>query len=158
MQYQFVTIWAIEAPLETVCEMISQSLDWPQWWPGAVKVEELAAGDTRGVGNVRRYTWRGRLPYRLTFNIRVTHIEPKLTVDGIACGDVEGWGRWSFASEGPVTIVRYDWQVHVTRARLRWLGIMAGPLIRWNHDGVMRQGGQALARTLNARLVQISHH
>lgn len=158
MEHRFVTIWAIEAPLDEVCHAISHSLNWPQWWPGVEKVEELAFGDTQGVGNVRRYTWRGRLPYRLTFDICVTRIQPQLTIDGTASGDVEGWGRWSFATDGQVTIVRYDWQVRIASARLRLLGWVARPLIRWNHDGVMHQGGQGLARALNARLVRISHH
>jgi hypothetical protein len=37
------------------------------------------------------------------------------------------------------------------------LALFARPLIKWNHDGVMRHGGEALARRLNARLVGIAH-
>jgi len=46
-------------------------------------VEELAPGDARGIGIVRRYTWRGYLPYRLTFDICVIHIEPLSTIEDI---------------------------------------------------------------------------
>ena len=90
MEYRFLTIWRIEAPIEAVCEAIYQSLIWPQWWRNVERVEELAPGDAQGIGNVRRYSWRGRLPYRLTFDICVSHIDPLTAIDGIASGDVEG--------------------------------------------------------------------
>ena len=45
MEYRFVTVWRIEAPLEAVCEAISHSLHWPQWWRNVESVEELAPGD-----------------------------------------------------------------------------------------------------------------
>ena len=107
MEYRFVTVWYIEAPLEAVCEAIYSSLSWPQWWANVESVEELVPGNVRGIGSVRRYTWRGRLPYRLTFDIRVIHLVPLAAIEGIASGDVEGKGRWSFTVDGSVTVVRY---------------------------------------------------
>ena len=157
MKYRFVTIWSIEAPIEAVCEAISLSLNWPQWWRNVERVEELAPGDDRGIGSVRRYTWRGRLPYRLTFDIRVIHIEPLAAIEGIASGDVEGVGRWSFTADGAVTIVRYEWQIRTTPVWMNLLALFARPFVKWNHDAVMQQGGEALARMLNARLVEIAH-
>ena len=157
MKYRFITVWSIEAPIEAVCEAISLSLNWPQWWCNVESVEELAPGDARGIGSVRRYTWRGRLPYRLTFDIRVSHIEPLAAIEGIASGDVEGLGRWSFTTDGAVTIVRYEWQIRTTPVWMNLLALFARPFIKWNHDAVMQQGGEALARMLNARLVGIAH-
>jgi len=157
MNYSFVTIWQIEAPIHAVCDAICQSLSWPHWWDNVISVEEIAPGDSRGIGSVRRYTWRGHLPYRLTFDICVIHFEPLATIEGIASGDVEGQGRWSFAAQGPVTIIRYEWQVRTTRAWMNLLALFAKPIIKWNHNAVMRQGGMALAQKLNARLVEIAH-
>lgn len=157
MKYHFITVWNIEAPIEAVCEAISLSLNWPQWWRNVESVVELAPGDARGIGSVRRYTWRGRLPYRLTFDIRVSHIEPLAAIEGIASGDVEGLGRWSFTTDGAVTIVRYEWQIRTTPVWMNLLALFARPFIKWNHDAVMQQGGEALARMLNARLVEIAH-
>jgi len=157
MNYSFITIWRIEAPIQAVCDAICQSLSWPHWWDNVISVEEIAPGDSRGIGSVRRYTWRGHLPYRLTFDICVIHFEPLATIEGIASGDVEGQGRWSFAAQGPVTIIRYEWQVRTTRAWMNLLALFAKPIIKWNHNAVMRQGGMALAQKLNARLVEIAH-
>ncbi len=158
MEYHFVTVWRIEAPLEAVCEAIYHSLNWPLWWHNVERVEELVRGDEQGIGSVRRYSWKGHLPYRLTFDIHVMHVEPLAAIEGIASGDVEGRGRWSFSAEGTVSIVRFEWRVYTTPAWMNFLALFARPLIKWNHDSVMRQGGKALARMLNARLVDIAHN
>lgn len=150
--YRFVTIWHIEAPLEVVCEAIYDSLSWPQWWRSVEKVEELSSGDSGGVGSMRRYFWRGRLPYRLTFDICVSHLEPLARIEGVASGDVEGRGLWTFSVDGNVTVVRFEWQVRTTPVWMNWLAPLARPFFKWNHDTSMRQGGAALAHRLNARL------
>lgn len=152
MEYRLVTLWCLEAPIEAVCEAISHSLNWPQWWRNVERVEELVPGDASGIGSVRRYTWRGPLPYRLTFDICVTHAELLTFVEGITSGDVEGRGRWTFMTDGQVTRVRLDWQVHTTSAWMNLLAPLARPLFRWNHGSIMRCGGEALARLLDARL------
>jgi hypothetical protein len=157
-EYRFLTIWQLEAPLAGVCKAIENSLAWPEWWPGVEKVEELSAGDADGIGSVRRYTWKGRLPYRLTFDVQVTHMELQTMVEGVASGDVEGIGRWSFANDGALTVARYEWQVRPAALWMRLLSPVASPLFRWNHDILMQQGGEGLARRLNARLVQIHQH
>ena len=155
-ELSFVTLWTIEAPRSAVCDAIEHSLEWPQWWPGVEKVEEIERGDASGIGSVRRYLWKSRLPYRLCFDIRVTSMQPLTMVEGVASGDVEGVGRWSFASEGKLTVARYDWKVRPSAHWMRVLMPLASPLFRWNHDILMRQGAEGLARLLNARLVSCS--
>lgn len=156
-EFRFVTVWRIEAPLPQVCDAISRCLHWPNWWKGVEKVEEFDLGDLNGIGSLRRFTWRGRLPYRLTFDMRVTRAVPLTVVEGQASGEVEGVGCWHFSSEGLVTVVCYEWQVRTNR---RWMNIIAPiarPLFKWNHDQVMRQGAEGMAHLLNARLVSLVH-
>ncbi len=156
-QFQFVTEWRIEAPIQEVCDAISQCRHWPAWWRGVEKVEEFVPGGENGVGSLRRFTWRGPLPYRLTFDIEVTHAIPLTLVEGRASGEVEGIGRWHFADEGMVTVVRYEWQVRTNR---RWMNIIAPiarPVFKWNHDQIMRQGAEGMACLLNTRLVSLMH-
>lgn len=154
MEYRLVTIWHIEAPLEAVCAAISHSLAWPQWWRNVESVEELVPGDALGIGSVRRYIWRGRLPYRLAFDIRVVGAELLTFVEGVASGDVEGRGRWSFTTDGRLTHVRFDWQVRTTSSWMNLLAPLARPLFRWNHEAIMRCGGESLARRLNTRATE----
>ena len=156
-EYRLVNIWYIEAPLETVCDAIYHSLSWPQWWLNVVEVKEIASGDAQGIGSVRRYTWRGYFPYRFTFDICVIHFAPLAFIVGTASGDVEGQGRWSFTTDGNVTTVRFEWQVRTTPVWMNWLAPFARPFFKWNHNAVMRRGGEALAHMLKARLVNIVH-
>lgn len=145
-QYSFVTNWIIPAPLERVWNELMLPEQWPTWWRGVEKVELLQPGtDELGTGAVRRYTWRSRLPYRLTFVMETTRIEPQTCIEGRATGELEGAGVWRLASDGRVTQVRYDWQVEANKAWMRWLAPLARPLFEWNHDVVMQWGEIGLA-------------
>lgn len=156
-EYGFVTVWRIEAPLQQVWDAVHDPAAWPQWWACVERVIEVEAGAEDGVGALHRYTWNGRLPYRVRFDIRVTRVEPHHLLEGEASGDVEGIGRWRFSSGADITIVRYEWRVHTGRGWMNLLAPIARPFFKWNHDYVMQQGGEALARRLDARLVGIEH-
>lgn len=120
-------------------------------------MEEFDSGDVDGIGSLRRFTWRGRLPYRLTFDLRVTRAVPLSLLEGRASGEVEGVGRWHFCNDGGVTVVRYEWHVRTNRLWMNIIAPIARPLFKWNHDQVMRQGAEGMARLLNARLVSLVH-
>jgi hypothetical protein len=57
IEYEFVTIWRIEAPIHEVCEAISDFHHWSKWWQGVEQVMELE----RGAPSLRR---RQLLPTR----------------------------------------------------------------------------------------------
>lgn len=148
--YAFVTRWRFDAPIERVWEAIRDADRWPSWWRSVVSVEAVAPGDAAGVGEVRRFTWRGRLPYTLTFDMRTTRVEPPTALDGSASGELEGEGRWRLASDDGGTFVRYDWNVRATKPWMRLLAPVARPLFAWNHDAVMKDGERGLRRLLGA--------
>jgi len=117
-----------------------------------VQFIEIKKGDGRGIGALHRYTWKGSLPYRITFDIHVLTIQPLCLLEGEASGEVEGRGLWSLTERGRETLVRYDWDI---RTNTRWMNLLAplaGPVFRWNHDRVMRDGAQGLARRLGRRV------
>ncbi|GAB3629395.1 polyketide cyclase [Pandoraea terrae] len=154
-KYRFLTLWRLTAPLPEVWEAIRDAEHWPGWWPCVRSVREMRHGDESGVGTVRQFKWRGALPYSLTFDMRVTRVEPMRLIEGAASGELEGVGRWRFDTEGAVTVVRYDWHVHTRRAWMNRLAPIARPLFKWNHDFVMRRGAQGLADFLNAHVVEV---
>lgn len=156
-EFHFVTTWKIEAPLPQVFGAITQCLTWPAWWKGVEKVEELDPGNADGIGSLRRFIWKGMLPYRLNFLIRIVRAEPLKIIEGQASGDVEGVGCWHFSHDTPITTVRYEWHVRTTRLWMNLLLPVVKPLVRWNHDQLMKQGGEGLARLLNARLACMTH-
>jgi uncharacterized protein YndB with AHSA1/START domain len=158
VEYRLSTIWHIDAPLQEVWAAIQDSAHWPEWWNNVVCVEQLEAGSDQGVGAVQRYTWKGWLPYRLVFDMRVTRVVPLVALEGEASGDVEGAGRWSFSSDSyHRTVVRYDWCIRTRRGWMNALAPLMRPVFQWNHDAVMHEGGEALARRLDARLLGIEH-
>jgi hypothetical protein len=73
--YEFVTVWRFESPLEPVWELVSRAEEWPAWWRGVLKVEQLQEGGAARVGGVSRFTWKSRLPYLLTFEMETTRVE-----------------------------------------------------------------------------------
>jgi uncharacterized protein YndB with AHSA1/START domain len=152
-EYAFTTVWRVESPIEEVWQAIYHSEEWPRWWKGVERVEELKEGDGDGVGSVRRYTWKSRLPYRLTFEVVTVRVEPRRRLEGRAQGELEGAGIWTLTEEGSVTVVRYDWTVRTTKTWMNLLAPLARPVFRWNHDAVMRWGGEGLAILLGTRLV-----
>jgi len=157
-EYRLSTVWRLEAPLEAVWNAIHDSARWPEWWKNVERVAELEAGSSDGIGARQRYTWKGRLPYRVVFDVRVTRIEPLVALEGIASGDLEGIGCWRFSSErGSIAVVRYEWRVQTRRGWMNLFAPLAKPLFQWNHDFVMHEGGTSLARLLDARLVSIEH-
>jgi hypothetical protein len=146
--YEFVTEWRIEAPVDAVWAAIFDSLRWPEWWRAVRRVEELLPGDADGIGNVRRYTFRSVLPYNLVFDMRTTRLEPLRALDGTASGELAGEGRWRLTADAGGTLVRYEWDVSTTQAWMNLLAPLARPVFTWNHEVVMRQGEAGLRRYL----------
>ena len=123
-----------------------------------VASEVLSEGDEIGIGQVGRYTWRSRLPYALDFEMTTTRVEKPHLLEGEAKGELAGVGRWRLFEEdavgdGAVTAVVYEWNVHTTKAWMNLLSPIARPVFEWNHDWVMRNGGEGLARLLGCRLL-----
>ena len=87
------------------------------------------------------------------FEVRATHIEELVAIEGSAKGDLEGVGRWHFSRKGQVSSVHYEWHVRSTK---RWMNLVA-PFVRpafiHNHEYIMSHGGEGLARLLNSRLL-----
>jgi uncharacterized protein YndB with AHSA1/START domain len=146
--YEFTTRWHVGAPIEAVWRAIYELERWPSWWEGVKSVTALEEGGEDRVGSLWRQRWRSALPYDLEFDLRVTHVDPPATLAGSANGELAGEGVWHlFRSEGG-TLVRYEWRVVTTRAWMNLLAPVAKPMFAWNHDAVMRRGGEGLARLL----------
>jgi uncharacterized protein YndB with AHSA1/START domain len=154
--YEFVTIWRIKAPIESVWNEIYHSLFWPTWWKGVESVVELRKGDENGVGSIRRYTWKSKLPYRLRFEMETVRVEPPRLLEGIASGELQGHGEWRLSTEGNETVARYDWKVQTTKGWMNLLAPLARPVFSWNHNVVMNWGADGLAKKLGTEVLNLS--
>jgi Polyketide cyclase / dehydrase and lipid transport len=150
--YRFLTTWMLDASPTDVWDAIYHPEHWPEWWKGVVSVEKLAGGDYDGVGSVYRHRWRSVLPYSVGFDIRTTRVELPTLIEGEATGGLAGTGRWRFF-QGDATVVTYEWMVRTTKPWMNALAPVARPFFEWNHDVVMRRGGEGLAGLLGARLL-----
>jgi uncharacterized protein YndB with AHSA1/START domain len=149
-RYRFTTRWLLSQPIEKVWDTIYDAGRWPEWWHGVERVHELERGLEDSIGTLWCCTWKSVLPYRLTFDMRVTRVERPVALDGVARGDLTGEGRWRLFSGSQGTLVRYEWDVATTGVWMNLFAPIARPLFSWNHDVVMRSGGIGLARRLQA--------
>jgi polyketide cyclase/dehydrase/lipid transport protein len=152
-RYRFLTTWLLEASCAAAWEVLQDPLRWPEWWRGVVRAREMDGGDGSRVGSRYRVAWRSRIPYELEFDFTVRRLEAGRCMEGEASGDLEGTGCWRLFEDGGVTAVVYDWDVASTKRWMNVLGPVARPVFEYNHDVVMRWGGEGLARRLGARLL-----
>lgn len=149
--YQFITNWKFNAPLEQVWQEIRCMDKWSIWWKYVEKVELLMQGDDDDINSIRRITWKTALPYSLTFDTELVKMEKYRRMEGRAFGELQGKGIWTFFHENGITFVRYDWQVNTTKAWMNLLAPIARPIFAWNHDKVMNAGFEGLEKRLTQR-------
>ena len=116
-------------------------------------MSELDGGDRERVGSRYRIAWRSRIPYELEFDFVVRKIDSPCCMEGEAQGDLEGTGRWLLFEREGVTAVLYEWRVETSKRWMNLLAPAARPVFAYNHDVVMRWGGEGLARRLGVRLL-----
>lgn len=153
MQYRFLTTWLLDGPRDPIWDVLRDASAWPEWWRGVVSVDELDPGDAEGRGSRHMIEWRSKLPYPLTFEFTTDTVERPALMEGRADGELAGTGRWRLFEQDGVTAVLYEWNVQTTRPWMNLLAPVGRPVFRWNHDTVMRWGGEGLARRVNARLL-----
>ena len=100
-----------------------------------------------------RIAWRSRVPYELEFDFIVRDLAACHSMHGDAVGDLEGTGSWRLFSEDGLTAVVFDWRVQTTQRWMNVIAPLAYPVFEYNHDVVMRWGGEGLARRLGAKLL-----
>lgn len=150
--YEFVTVWVLDAPIEKVWDEIKSSETWSIWWKGVLNVEELKKGNEHGVGKIVRSTWKSKLLYKLIFDSEIVRVEDLKIIEAKAFGELEGRGLWQFEKlDENKTRVQYDWKVRTTKSWMNLLAPVAKPLFRWNHNVIMNWGGEGLAKRLNCK-------
>jgi uncharacterized protein YndB with AHSA1/START domain len=149
-QFNLMTEWRLDAPVERVWPLLTSIEEWPLWWRAVSQVELLKAGDANGLGSIHRITWKTALPYHLTFDTRMTRIEPMSIIEGQASGELDGRGLWTLRPEGERTHVRYDWNVEVTKPWMKILAPILRPVFAWNHNIVMGWGEEDIRSRLAA--------
>lgn len=150
--FDLVSHWRLDAPVPRVWRAITETEQWPRWWPGVVGVRKLRSGDGTGVGLLQQITFRAGLGYRLHLQLEVTEVLTEERLRARAAGTLAGEGIWLMKQAAPErgghTDVTFVWRVTLPPGLLRWLAPVLAPLFRWNHRRVMRAGRIGLAHYL----------
>jgi hypothetical protein len=151
--YAFVTRWRVEATIEEVCDVLSDVLALPQWWPSVyLGVEELAPGDPQSqIGREIELFTKGWLPYSLRWSFRVTESNRPHGFAIEALGDFVGRGVWTLEQDGPVADITYDWRIRADKPLLRTLSFLLKPVFSANHRWAMERGEESLRLELLRR-------
>lgn len=147
-EYTWLSVWQIDVPVDAVWRALSRPEDWPAWWPYVAEAKLLRPGDADGLGALRRFVWRTRLPYRIRIDVETVAVQCERLLAARARGDVDGQGTWRLSPTAGGTRVEYEWRITLDRPWMRRLAPLAAPLFKWNHDAVMRAGAAGLRRHL----------
>ena len=142
MSYVFRTVWRFDADADAVYAALADVAAYPSWWPQVRATRQLEDG----VGELR---CRSLLPYDLTFVMHrdVEDAEARVLAARLE-GDLNGTSRWTVSPDGTGCTAVFDEDVEVGKRALRAAGRLARPVLRFNHDLMMRSGEKGLRRRL----------
>ena len=100
-----------------------------------------------------RIAWRSRIPYDLEFEFVVHDLDEPSSMKGEARGELTGTGHWRLFEQNGITAVTYEWNVRTSKRWMNALAPVARPIFEYNHNVVMRWGGEGLARRLGCNLL-----
>lgn len=151
--YEFLSTWLVQAPRSDVWSAIEDAEAWPRWWRGVVSSEQVDRGHADGIGRRYRVGWRSFVPYVLEFDFTVDAVTEPGYMAGHATGALEGSGTWRLYEQDGVTAVTYDWRVRTTKPWMNLVAPVGRPVFHFNHNWVMRRGGEGLAARLGVPLL-----
>lgn len=152
--YHFVTHWRVRATAREVSDVLGDATGLVRWWPSVyLKVDELDAGDERGVGKVVDLHTKGWLPYTLRWQFRVIASDYPYGSTLQASGDFNGRGIWTFREDERAgwTDITYDWKISADKPLLKYASFLMKPLFSANHLWAMARGEESLILELARR-------
>ncbi|MGI8762338.1 MAG: SRPBCC family protein [Jatrophihabitantaceae bacterium] len=141
-RFVFCSQWHLDVTPRATFDALADADSYPAWWPQVRSAQRL--DDTSG-----ELRCRSLLPYELVF---VVHREIEDRAGGIlrgrVAGDLSGWSQWTVTADAEGTSAVFDEDVVVEKSLVRAAGRIARPLLRLNHDRMMRAGERGLRRHL----------
>lgn len=138
-RYVFHNEWHLARPPDEIYAALRDVASYPRWWPQVRSVRQLSESSAL-------LCCRSLLPYEVVFVVSREVEDPDARVlSARQTGDLEGTSR--FAVHGDGTAV-FDEDVVVRKALLRVAGLLARPVLRFNHGVMMRDGERGLRRYL----------
>ncbi|MFX4273103.1 SRPBCC family protein [Propionibacteriaceae bacterium Y1685] len=133
---RFEDQWLINIPYEVLHARLADLARYPDWWP---EVRAIArTGEDSALALIR-----SRLPYTLVVELTAARQRPGVMETSLQ-GDLTGWARWTLIEQSTGTLLIFEQEVDVHGAVLRVAAALVRPLLRWNHDQMMRSAVRQL--------------
>ena len=131
----------LAAPRAAVHDVLVDVESFPRWWP---QVRAVARVDD----DHALVVCRSVLPYDLELLLTaLDRSEERLEVE--LEGSIRGWARWWLHAEGPGrTRLCFEQRVRAEAPSVQLGAWLARPLLRWNHEQMMRGADRGLAARL----------
>jgi hypothetical protein len=136
--FRFHHVWAVEAPVGQVFEVLADVDRYAEWWPQVRTVQRI--DEESGLTMIRSV-----LPYtlRLTLRREVEDAQGRVLRVRVT-GDLKGWCQWSLEDGSGATRACFDQVAVVTPRLLARTAPLTAPLLRFNHAWMMRGGHAGL--------------
>jgi uncharacterized protein YndB with AHSA1/START domain len=141
-EYAFVDEWDVRARAEAVYAVLADARTYPRWWR-PVYIGVSADGPAE-LDSVSSQHFRGRLPYHLRTQSRITKLDPGRLIEADVRGDLSGHGVWRLSPTPDGTHVRFEWTVFAERPLLRAMTPVLRPLLRANHGWAIARAKEGL--------------
>ena len=150
--YIFIDKFTVACDVETAYHYIKKIEEYPRWW-GKVykKIVKLKDAPEDQAGSMYRIQVGGFLPYTLTIENEVTHIDRPNLIRFDAYGDLQGKGVWFFRGVENGTEVTFDWRVAANKRIIRWFSFLLKPLFRANHHYCVIKVKEGMEKDLAVR-------
>ena len=146
--YSFTDEWLVPAPAHAVYDLLARPRDYPSWWGDAFLEGEGDPGPA-APGKRARLLTRGRLPYRLRWELVCVEAQAPTRLVSRIRGDFEGEGIWTLSETAGGTRAVLEWRVGVRKPLVRRLTPLLRPLFAWNHRWAMRRGQERIVERLS---------
>ncbi|MDT4923699.1 MAG: hypothetical protein QOG01_1412 [Pseudonocardiales bacterium] len=141
--YVFRSEWRLPAAPATVYDVLSDVESYPRWWPQVRRTRRI--DDLSG-----ELTCRSLLPYDVVFRMHREVEDPAgLVLRARLDGDLSGTSQWTITANGVGSTAVFDEDVQVGNGMLRAAGRLFRPVLRFNHDLMMRSGEKGLRAHLS---------
>jgi uncharacterized protein YndB with AHSA1/START domain len=141
--YVFRSEWHLPAAPEVVYGVLSDVESYPRWWPQVRRTRRI--DDLSG-----ELTCRSLLPYDVVFRMHREVEDPDSRVLRARMeGDLSGTSQWTITPDGEGSVAVFDENVQVGKGMLRAAGRLLRPVLRFNHDLMMRAGEKGLRAHLS---------
>lgn len=144
--YCFDHAWEINADPDRVWDELAGFEQWPGWWEGLERIENREPGKPLGRGSRIRSTWKGALPYCLTFDAVIKDYTPGVFLSFAVNGDLTGTGECRFRACKGRTCIRFLWRVMPNKLWIRMSAPFARSMFRENHDQILARAVQGIDR------------